>query len=120
MDKKLVEKLKGLLEQEKGAIEKELATFAAKDKNTKYNWDAKYPGRENGTAEEEADESQEYDNLLSLEQSLEVKLKEVILALEKIQAGTYGVCTKCGKGIEEERLIAYPEAKLCIKCNAIA
>lgn len=117
MDKKLVEKLKQDLEKEKLALEKELKSFAKEDKSIKYNWDARYPNRQNGNMEEEADEMQEYDNLLSIEHNLELKLKDVDLALEKIEKGNYGKCEKCGKAIEEKRLKAYPEAKLCMRCN---
>jgi DnaK suppressor protein len=37
--------------------------------------------------------------------------------LEKIKNGTYGTCENCGQKIEEARLRANPEAKLCLKCN---
>lgn len=117
MNKKINEELKAKLEKEKENLEKELGTFATEDKNLKHNWDAKYPNRENGSMEEEADEVQEYDNLISLEHNLELKLKDVNLALEKTEKGIYGICEKCGKQIEEKRLEAVPEAKLCIKCK---
>ena len=117
MEKELIEQLKEKLEKERESLQKELQTFAAEDKNVKGNWDAKRINADDTDMEEKADEVEEYDNMLSLEHSLESKLKEVTLALEKISAGTYGVCEKCGKEIEKERLEAYPEAKLCIKCN---
>lgn len=117
MDKKLIEKLKDKLEKEKMALEKELSSFATENKDIKHNWDVRYPNRENGNLEEEADESQEYDNLLSLEHSLELKLKDVNLALDKMEKDRYGKCENCGKTIEEKRLLVYPEARLCIKCN---
>jgi len=117
MDKKIIEELKGRLEVEKESLEKELNSFATEDKNLKHNWDAKYPSREDGNMEEEADESQEYDNLLALEHSLESKLKDVANALERIANGTYGFCENCGKEIGEDRLMACPEAKTCLKCG---
>lgn len=117
MEKEIIEKFKKALEDKKNSIEKELESFAKKDESLKYNWDARYPNRENGNMEEEADESQEYDNLLSLEQSMEARLKDVILALEKAKRGDYGNCEKCGKPIEENRLLACPEARMCIHCN---
>jgi len=117
MQKELIEKLKQSLEQEKAAMEKELETFATEDKKNKDNWDAKYPNQENSDMEEEADEVEEYENRLSLEHNLESKLKDVNAALEKIKNGSYGKCENCGKDIEEERLLACPEAKLCMECN---
>ena len=117
MNKELIETFKEKLENQKAALTKELDNFATEDKKLKNNWDAKYPNRENGNMEEEADEMQEYDNLLSLEHSLELKLKNVNSALEKIKNNAYGVCEKCGKEIDEERLQACPEARVCLKCK---
>lgn len=117
MKKELVEELKEKLEEQKKSIKKELESFAVEDPNLKHNWDAKYPSREDSDKDEAADDAQEYDNALSLEYSLELKLKDVNMALEKIEKGNYGICEKCGKEIEEERLKAVPEAKFCIKDN---
>lgn len=117
MNKKLIEELKEKLETEKATLTKELQSFASKDDHVKNNWDAKYPNRENGNMEEEADEVQEYDNLLSLEHSLELKLKDVDTALRKIDEDKYGICEKCGKEIDKDRLQACPEAKVCMKCK---
>ena len=117
MDKKLINELKDKLEKERKSIQTELESFASEDPHLKHNWDAKYPSRDESDKDEQADEVQEYDNALSLEHSLELKLKDVKSALEKIENGTYGICEKCGKKISEERLLACPEAKTCLKCN---
>jgi len=117
MNKKLFEELKQKLETQKASLEKELESFAKEDKNLANNWDARYPSREGGNLEDEADEAQEYDNLLSLEHSLELKLQDVNLALEKIEKENYGICEKCGKKMDVKRLNACPEAKTCIRCK---
>jgi len=117
MEAQLLGELKEKLEKEKVLLEKELASFAVEDKNVKGNWDAKRQNNEDADKEEKADEVEEYDNLLSLEHSLELKLQGVTIALEKIANGTYGTCEKCGKMIEAERLKAAPEAKWCMECN---
>ena len=111
------EELKTKLESQKEALAKELSSFAVKDESLENNWDAKYPNREHGNMEEEADEVQEYDNLLSIEHNLELRLKDVNSALEKIDNNKYGVCEKCGKEIDDERLQAYPEARVCTNCK---
>src|SRR3990167_2753231 len=99
MDTKLIEELTLKLNHQKASLEKELASFAVEDKKVKGNWDAKRVNNEDSDMEEKADEVEEYDNLLSLEHSLELKLKNVNSALGKITAGTYGTCEKCGKVI---------------------
>jgi DnaK suppressor protein len=49
----------------------------------------------------------------------EGRLEEIDRALEKIEEGTYGICDRDGKEITEERLIAMPEATLCIECQSL-
>jgi RNA polymerase-binding protein DksA len=51
----------------------------------------------------------------TLEENAEHVLHEIDDALERIEAGTYGVCAACGKPIPEERLAAVPYATLCIE-----
>ena len=41
-------------------------------------------------------------------------------ALDRIEAGTYGVCCGCKQLINEERLEYYPMAALCIDCQRLA
>ena len=41
-------------------------------------------------------------------------LSEIDAALKRIEDGSYGTCTSCGKEIASERLEAYPWASLCI------
>jgi DnaK suppressor protein len=38
-------------------------------------------------------------------------------ALRRIDAGTYGICIRCGKHIAPGRLAAVPEALICIPCS---
>ncbi len=117
MTKKLFQELKEKLEKGKQTLEKELKSFAKKDVKLKGDWDTRYPKFNGGGLEEEADEVQEYEKLLSVEYSLELRLKDVDSALEKIKKGKYGECEKCGKKISIERLKVCPEAKLCMKCK---
>jgi len=121
MDEKIIEKLKKKLEREKAEIEKQLQSFAKRDQKIKENWVTVYP-RWNGDSgssslERMADELEEYENLLALEHTLEIKLRNIELALEKIKKGNYGICERCKKEIEIERLEAIPEAKFCKKCK---
>jgi RNA polymerase-binding protein DksA len=49
-----------------------------------------------------------------LEQNADHLLEEIEAALGRIDDGTYGLCTTCGKPISAERLEAVPYATLCI------
>jgi len=53
----------------------------------------------------------------SLEDNAEDIVREIDAALERIDAGTYGVCMNCGRQIPEERLDAVPYAVLCLSCK---
>jgi len=122
MDKKLLEELKLALEQKKKSLEKELSSFAKKDPKLEHDWDSRFPKFNGGGVggqmlEDAADEVEEYVSRLSVEFSLETRLRDVNLALVKIQKKGYGICETCSKKIEVERLRACPEAKLCIQCQ---
>jgi DnaK suppressor protein len=45
-------------------------------------------------------------------------LAEIDHALRRLDAGTYGVCERCGEPIGDGRLGARPVARLCIGCAA--
>jgi RNA polymerase-binding protein DksA len=44
-------------------------------------------------------------------------LRRVQAALDRIQAGTYGRCLRCGQTIDRARLDALPECDRCIDCS---
>src|SRR5271155_5239633 len=46
-----------------------------------------------------------------------VKLQQIDDALERLDAGNYGVCESCGLEIAEERLEAMPFSRLCRDCQ---
>jgi RNA polymerase-binding protein DksA len=53
----------------------------------------------------------------SLEENSEHVLKAIDGALERIEAGRFGICETCGQPISEERLDAIPYATQCIDCR---
>ena len=71
-----------------------------------------------GKREEGADEASELEKRLALEERLGESLNEVEHALQKYEAGTYGLCDSCGQSIEQARLEAIPQASLCLSCKA--
>lgn len=122
MDKKTIKNLEEKLQKEKEETEKELHRFADKDTDLKGDWDTRFPKweREEGSTadlEMAADEVEEYSNLLPIEHALEIRLKNINSALEKIKKGKYGICERCGQKISPQRLKIYPEARYCLKCK---
>ena len=49
---------------------------------------------------------------------LQVTITEIDAALARIDAGTYGACTRCGSAIPEERLELRPFASRCVACTS--
>jgi DnaK suppressor protein len=47
------------------------------------------------------------------------EIDDLNAALDRIQAGAYGVCIDCDSEIDFERLSAYPTAKRCISCQRL-
>ncbi len=46
----------------------------------------------------------------------EAELAQINQALERMEAGSYGACVRCGEPINPERLQALPYTSLCIRC----
>ena len=45
------------------------------------------------------------------------EIRDIETALQRVAAGTYGVCVRCNDPIDRERLDAYPTAKRCLPCQ---
>ncbi|OYW18064.1 MAG: hypothetical protein B7Z55_11350 [Planctomycetales bacterium 12-60-4] len=45
------------------------------------------------------------------------ELQQIDLAIDKIRAGTYGSCDRCGKAIPVARLQALPFSTTCVDCQ---
>lgn len=48
---------------------------------------------------------------------LERRLSDIDAASRSIAKGKYGICDRCGKPIEVERLEIKPDATLCVACQ---
>ncbi|MEX1039401.1 MAG: TraR/DksA C4-type zinc finger protein [Pirellulaceae bacterium] len=55
---------------------------------------------------------------LHARRQLKTQLASVQLALERVKAGTYGICIQCDKPIPPERLEYLPDTPFCTSCNA--
>ena len=67
-----------------------------------------------GKREEEATETADLENMVAQEQRVIDQLADIETALKKFDAGTFGICEKCGRQIELARLEAMPMARLCM------
>ena len=116
MEQSRIEQFREQLLKEKERLEGDLSESAVK---TDGHWETKRQQfDEAGRFEEEerADEVEEYENEASVDRQLETQLADIAAALQKIEAGTYGVCEHCKKEIDETRLSANPAARAHITC----
>jgi RNA polymerase-binding transcription factor len=114
LPKKEAEDLRERLLTEKTELESQLATleentFAASqsDMSGEVAFDDETADAGTATFERERD--------LSIENNIRDLLAKIDRALQRMDAGTYGICDRCGKPIEKARVKALPYVDLCIK-----
>lgn len=100
------------LVSEQQNLEAELARIARKDPvGDDYHARVEEIGR---AEDENVHEEEQYEAARSVEQNLELQLRDVRLALQRITDGTYGICSVCGSPIDQKRLAALPSAATCV------
>ncbi len=106
-------KRKTLTEAERKKLEKEREqTIAELDRLREY------VRTQPESSSDEADlDVYEREKNLALVRHLETRLDEIDNALRAAKKGKYGICERCGREIDPERLKALPETTLCIRCK---
>ena len=59
----------------------------------------------------------ERERTMSLARNARQVVADIERALDRIAAGTYGVCVSCGSSIAAERLEAVPQTVHCVDCR---
>jgi len=70
-----------------------------------------------GNRDEEADASEEYGIAHAEQIALKGRLHAVLDTLDRIKAGTYGICLKCGGSISTDVLDVVPDSAYCPSCK---
>lgn len=99
---------------EKASLEEELAGIAIFNTETNM-WEAT-PDQEMMRETDDndaADRFEDFEGRSGMVTTLQSRLSDINVALDKIEKGTYGKCAVCGEKIEETRLEANPSAKTC-------
>lgn len=73
---------------------------------------------DNAAPDADADEQYGHARISAVREQLERKIIQTRRALTMIKIGKYGICEECGEMIDTERLMIYPEATLCVKCES--
>lgn len=119
MTKDEAQKLFDDLAKELQNIDSQLKEIASENPVVKGDFDVRVEDL-GDSLEDSAQEMASLDQRQALVDSFERRRKEVVHAMEKIKAGTYGKCEKCSADIQKERLTAMPVAALCITCAKTA
>lgn len=67
-------------------------------------------------AEDWASEHEEDEVLEGLGQAGLIEIPKIKAALDRIEAGVYGICQKCGNDITDDRLNILPQTPFCRTC----
>lgn len=72
---------------------------------------------DNASPDADAEEQFGHDRSVAVKEQLDRKIVQTRRALSRLKIGKYGVCENCGKMIDTDRLMIYPEATLCVTCE---
>lgn len=99
---------KEMLQQERAQVEGELARLRAEMQEAP-----------DMTGDEVDLNVYEREKTLGLVATYERRLEEIDATLKVAAQGKYGICERCGKAIDPERLSIFPETRLCVSCKNI-
>ena len=61
----------------------------------------------------------EREQEITLANTLLERITQMERAIDRLGAGNYGYCERCGNAIPVERLAAFPSATLCVTCKQL-
>lgn len=72
---------------------------------------------DNAASDTEAEEQFGHAMSSALKDQIERKIIQTRKALTRVRIGKYAICENCGKMIDTDRLMIYPEATRCVDCE---
>jgi DnaK suppressor protein len=108
-------RLRTQLEADAARLEADVAEMDRDDRDSQSEGTGENVYRDHMADQGSATFERELD--LTFEENERVALDDVHAALARLDAGTYGICDRCGVEIRTERLEAVPTASLCIQCK---
>lgn len=71
---------------------------------------------DNAASDTDAAEGVGHERVSALKREIDKSLIRIRKTLTRIKLGRYGLCSKCGKMINTDRLAINPTAELCVDC----
>lgn len=116
MDRKDLQVMKSNLLQERGRIASDLDALEESTAQTPKDSSGDLSSYSSHMADQGSD-AMEREKAFLFASVKRRRLAELDLALERIEAGTFGICESCGQQIPLKRLERMPGASLCISCK---
>lgn len=111
-----VQRYEQLLKQSKKELENQMKTLSLQGADPLKESVGELSSYDNHPADM-ATETFEREKDLGLKGNAKIMLMKVNHALDQIKNGNYGICEKCGKPIDEERLEVLPYTTFCVDCK---
>lgn len=73
---------------------------------------------DNASPDTDAAEQFGHARASAIKDQLDKRIIQTKKALSRAKIGKYGICEDCGKMIDTDRLMVYPEATFCASCQA--
>jgi len=72
---------------------------------------------DNASPDTDAEEQTGHARVTAIKNQINRNMIQTKKALSRLKMGKYGICENCGNMINTDRLVIYPEATLCVKCE---
>lgn len=72
---------------------------------------------DNAAVDTDAAEQVGHMQASAVKQALDRSMIQIRKAMSRIKIGKYGLCERCGKFIDTDRLMIMPESTLCVSCE---
>lgn len=108
-----------LLSEVSHFLKDQLAVLEKRRKDIEGEDPFKNPERatDNAALDTDAEEQFGHANSTALKEQIDRKIIQTRKALTRVKLGKYGLCARCGEMINTDRLMIYPEATFCVKCE---
>lgn len=116
MNRQQLEVFRQRLLQHKQSVEEDIASL--REELAGFNDESRTDFAAANHPADKASDFVERERHMALIDNLGSTLRLANEALERLEAGTYGICQNCGQQISLERLEALPYATLCINCQS--
>lgn len=112
--KEVLEPVKNHLDQELSKLEKRKAELEVEDP-----FSDRSRVDDNAAVDTDAAEQIGHMRVSALKQAMDRSIIQIRKAMARIKIGKYGLCERCGKFIDTDRLMIMPESTLCIVCEKL-